>query len=53
MVLQDRMTSEKLTDKDVEESGFDITLCVIPLFAMMYCVKPQTTCQDKQIRAKF
>jgi len=53
MLLQDRMTSEKLTDKDVEGSGFHIILRIIPVFAIVQCVKPQKTRQDKQIRAKF
>lgn len=52
MVLQDGI-SEKLMDKDLEGRGFDIILCIIPVFAMMYCVKPQKICRDKQIRAKF
>jgi hypothetical protein len=47
------MTSEKLTDKDLEGSGFDIILCIFPVFVTMYCVKPQKTCQNKQIRGKF
>jgi hypothetical protein len=51
MVLQDRKTGEKLTDKDMEGSGFDIISCMNKVFAMMYCVKRQNTCQDKSIGA--